>query len=66
MDMPLVHIATSADALAAVLKSSRVGFEVQRVPSQEAPDWGIQEGALQHSSGGSTRARSQQAKLVCG
>ena len=52
MDMPVAHIVTSVDGLAAVLKSSRAGFDVQRVPSQQAPDWRIEGGALQHRSGG--------------
>ena len=47
-----LRVAKSADELAEVLLESRVGFDVTEVPSDEAADWRLEGGAVQHRSGG--------------
>ena len=47
-----VPVAKTADELADVLSQSRVGFDVAQVPSDQAADWRLEGGAVQHRSGG--------------
>ena len=44
--------ANHLDALKRFLQQATVGFEITRISLDQMPDWGLQDGALSHRSGG--------------